>query len=226
MMAKYPLLKPEYCDSLVAKLRTMEWVEGISPSASYGQKIKRNLEIQMGGGNEAADALMKNIIGTFMKCNFFIQRTIPKHIGRPRFNLYREGGEYKKHADSAFMGQNPEIRTDLSTTIFLTDPDTYEGGELVLEFPSGAIMRLKEPKGTMVFYPSGIMHHVEPVTSGERIAFVAWVESHIQDPQKRDILVEITNVCNDMEKVDHLSDIHIKMTNIKHNLFRQWMKKA
>lgn len=226
MMAKYPLLKPEDCDLMVAKLRTMEWKDGISPSAAYGQKVKRNLEIQMGDGNEVADALMKGIIDTFMKCNFFIQRTIPKHIGRPRFNLYREGGEYGRHADSAFMGKNPEIRTDLSTTIFLTDPDTYEGGELVLEFPSGAVMRLKEPKGTMVFYPSGVMHHVEPVTSGERIAFIAWVESHIQDPQKRDILVEITNVCNDMEQVDSLSEIHIKMTNVKHNLFRQWMKKA
>lgn len=226
MMAKYPLLSAEECDLIVAKLRAMEWDEGISPSDSYRDKIKRNLEIPMGGGNDVADAMMNGIIDAFMKCNFFIQRTIPKHIGRPRFNLYREGGEYKRHADSAFMGQNPEIRTDLSTTIFLTDPDTYEGGELVLEFPSGAVMKLKEPKGTMVFYPSGVMHRVEPVTSGERIAFIAWVESHIQDPQKRDILVEITSVCSDMDSIDSLSDIHIKMTNIKHNLFRQWMKKA
>ena len=226
MMAKYQLLNAEDCDRIVAKLRNMDWAKGISPSESYGEKIKRNLEIPMGGGNADADAMMKEIIAIFMRCPFILSRTIPKHIGRPRFNMYQEGNEYQRHADSAFMGQNPEIRTDLSTTIFLTDPDTYEGGELVLEYPSGAVMRLKEPKGMMVFYPSGVMHRVEPVTSGERIAFIAWIESHIQDPQKRDILVELTNVCKEMESVDHLSDIHIKMTNVKHNLFRQWMKKA
>jgi PKHD-type hydroxylase len=225
MMAKYPLLSPEQCDTIIANLSGVDWADGVSPSLAYQEKIKRNLEIAM-GIDAFADEQMNKIIETIMQCQFFLTRTIPKHLGRPRFNLYREGGEYKKHADSAFMGQNPEIRTDLSITLFLSDPDTYEGGELVLEYPSGAIMSLKEPKGTMVFYPSGVMHHVNPVTSGERIAFIAWVESHIQDPQKRDILIEISSVCNDMEKVDYLNDIHIKMTNIKHNLYRQWMKKA
>ncbi len=225
MMAKYKLMTSAKCDSLVESLRDMDWKDGVSPSLAYQEKIKRNLEIAM-GVNEQADAEMNEIIDNLMRCQFFLARTIPKHLGRPRFNLYREGGEYKKHADSAFMGQNPEIRTDLSITIFLSDPDTYEGGELVLEFASGAIMSLKEPKGTMVFYPSGVMHHVNPVTSGERFAFIAWVESHIQDPQKRDILVEMSSVCHDMEEVDYLTDIHIIMTNIKHNLYRQWMKKA
>ena len=225
MMAKYPLLSPEQCDTIIANLNGVNWDDGVSPSLAYQEKIKRNLEIPM-GVDAFADEQMNKIIETFMGCQFFLTRTIPKHLGRPRFNLYREGGEYKKHADSAFMGQDPELRTDLSITLFLSDPDTYEGGELELEFASGARMSLKEPKGTMVFYPSGVMHHVNPVTSGERIAFVAWVESHIQDPQKRDILVEITSVCDDMSKVDNLGELHIRMTNIKHNLYRQWMKKA
>ena len=226
MLAKYNLLLPDDCDSIIAALEDVEWDSGVSPSADYQDKIKRNLEIPMGSGDGTADAQMNYIIDVLMRCQFFLTRTIPKHLGRPRFNMYREGGEYKNHADSAFMGQDPEIRTDLSITVFLSDPDSYEGGELVLEFPSGGLMKMKEPKGTMVFYPSGVLHHVEPVTSGERIAFVAWVESHIQDPQKRDILVEITSLCDEMASVDNLSDIHIKMTNIKHNLYRQWMKKA
>jgi PKHD-type hydroxylase len=226
MMAKYPFLKAEDCDRIVETLRGMKWEPGVSPSDSYADTVKCNLEIPMGSGNEAADAMMNGIIAVFMGCKFLLNRTIPKHIGRPRFTMGRDGGEYRRHADSAFMGENPEIRTDLSVTLFLTDPDTYEGGELVLEYPSGGVVSLKEPKGTMVFYPSGVMHHVRPVTSGERICFIAWIESHIQDPQKRDILVDITNVCTEMEGVDNLSSIHIKMTNIKHNLFRQWMKKA
>jgi PKHD-type hydroxylase len=209
----------------VAAIHDLNWDNGISPSPDYQKMIKRNLEIPM-GSFDVSNLELNKVINAIMGCQFFLTRTIPKHIGRPRFNMYREGGEYKKHADSAFMGQDPELRTDMSITLFLSDPDTYEGGELVLEYASGAVMSLKEPKGTMVFYPSGVMHHVEPVTSGERIAFVAWVESHIQDPQKRDILVEMTTVCDDMSKVDNLGELHIRMTNIKHNLYRQWMKKA
>lgn len=231
MMSKFPLLSPEDCDEIVAALNKDDgvlWRPGESPSDIYSGKVKRNKEQWM--GNEAAPATNeagKYIVDALMQCDFFTRRTLPKHLGRPRFNLSEDGGEYGKHADSAFMGQNPEIRTDLSMTLWLTDPDTYEGGELVMEYASGATFRMKEPKGTVVFYPSGVMHHTLPVTSGQRICFIAWVESHIQDPQKRDLLVEITNVCEEMEQSEHnLGSIHTKMLNIKHNLFRQWMGKA
>lgn len=224
MMAKFPLLDPQVCDDIAAALKPLDWESGVSPSLEYQQRVKRNLELEMGAFDVSNQELDK-VIDSILACRFFLNRAIPKHLGRARFNLYRDGGEYRTHADSAFMGQDPEIRTDLSITIFLSDPESYEGGELVLEFASGAVMSLKEPKGTMVFYPSGVLHSVKPVTSGERLAFVAWVESHIQDPQKRDILVEMNNVCQDMEAIDYLSDIHTRMSNIKHNLYRQWMKK-
>ena len=225
MLSKFSLLSPEDCDGIVGTISKMNWEGGVSPSLDYQRKIKRNLELEMGAFDVSNQELNK-VVDAILSCQFFLSHTIPKHLGRPRFNLYRDGGEYKKHADSAFMGQDPEIRTDLSITVFLSDPESYEGGELVLDFPAGSRMTLKEPKGTMVFYPSGVMHHVTPVTSGERYAFVAWVESHVQDPQKRDILVEIGEACAEMEKIDYLSDIHVRMTNIKHNLYRQWMKKA
>jgi PKHD-type hydroxylase len=225
MMAKIPLLSETECNHITDMLKLMQWQPGVAPSDEYADKVKGNLELPM-GIHADADKLHNQIITRLMETSFFTRRSIPKNIGRPRFNLYKDGGFYGKHADSAFMGQNPEIRTDLSMTVFLSDPDEYVGGELRLEYTSGAVMELKEPKGTAVVYPSGVMHEVLPVTEGERVAFVAWVESHIQDPQKRDLLSEITMLCEDMSKIDNLSDLHIRMTNIKHNMFRQWMKKA
>lgn len=227
MMAKFPLLSPEECDQIVEALNEgdgSKWVSGMSPSDAYKEKIKRNLEQPM-ELNDVSTNAGQYIIDKLMECEFFTRRTLPKHLGRPRFNLYQDGGEYRAHADSAFMGNNPEIRTDLSMTLWLTDD--YEGGELVLDYTSGAVMSLKESKGMMVFYPSGVMHHVNPVTSGQRICFIAWIESHIQDPQKRDILVDITNLADDVEKSDlRLTDFHMRLSSIKHNLFRQWMNKG
>lgn len=225
MMAKIPLLSEEECDTIVSHLQTMAWQPGVSPSEEYSNKVKGNLELPM-GIHKDADNHHQFILDRLMQTAFFTRRYLPKNIGRPRFNLYKDGGYYGKHADSAFMGQSPEIRTDLSMTLFLTDPDEYTGGELRLEYTSGAVMELKEPKGTAVVYPSGVMHEVFPVTEGGRMAFVAWIESHISDPYKRDLLAEITMLCEDMSKQENLSDLHIRMLNIKHNMFRQWMKKA
>ena len=87
-------------------------------------------------------------------------------------------------------------------------------------------MRLKEPKGTLLFYPSGVMHEVLPVTSGRRIAFVGWVESHIQNSQERALLTEITTLCDDMMDDESLalSEFHTRALKVKHNLYRMWWK--
>ena len=229
MMAKFPLLSEEECDQIVAELNGSDgslWLPGHTPNPEYGPAVKLNLEQPM-GETPAADNSGKFIVDKLLACKFFIERTLPKHLGRPRFNLYQEGGEYRRHADAAFMGNSPEIRTDISMTVFLSDPASYDGGELVLEYTSGAVMQLKEPKGMVVFYPSGVMHYVKPVHRGQRIAFVCWVESHIQDPQKRDILVEITELCNQLGSTEEQgSNILTRAVNVKHNLFRQWMKTA
>lgn len=223
MISTVPLLTPEQCNKIVDALKDEWWLPGVAPSDAYAKKVKRNKEIPMGGNSEV-DELQKWVIDRILESQFFKARTLPKNLGRPRFNLCEEGGEYGWHADSAFMGANPEIRTDVSVSLFLTPPESYEGGELELRPVSGQSMGVKGAQGTMVFYPSGVMHRVTPVTSGRRICFICWIESHIQSTQKRDLLVEISELCNMMEGEDHLSDIHTRMLNVKHNLFRQWMK--
>lgn len=226
MIAKYSLLTPDECDAIVADLRRLTWSVGMAPDPAYRDKVKRNQEIALGMSPDSAiaDEHMRRITSRILASDFLRERILGRSLVNPRFNLYESGASYGRHADSAFMGgAQRQVRTDISTTLFLTDPDSYDGGELALEYASGVQLAIKEPKGTMVFYPSGVIHEVRPVTRGQRIAFVAWIESHIQNPQMRDILIEITTLCNDMGKTDlALGELHTRAVNIKHNLFRLW----
>ena len=165
-----------------------------------------------------------DVTNRIMGCEFLTTRTMPKKMGHARFTLYEDDGEYKKQFEPAFYGGDSKIRTDLAICVFLSDPDTYEGGELVLDYPSGAMISLKEPQGTLVYYPAGIMHQIKPVTSGKRFNFDAFIESHIQDPQQRDIIAEMELACAEMESIEPFGKLNLRMANIKHNLYRQWMK--
>jgi PKHD-type hydroxylase len=212
------------CKKIIAGLDTLTWVPGISGSQSYSEKVKGNKEITY-GHHSLAKGYLDQITGLMLANKSLLRRTFIKHIANPKFNLYQDGGFYGKHADSGFMGE-PAVRTDFSMTLFLSEPDEYEGGELELSYPSGSQLSLKEPAGTLVAYPSGVMHQVLPVTRGRRIAFVCWCESHIQNPQMRDILIEITALCDEMEKDKEIRNgqFHTAALNVKHNLFRIWWK--
>ena len=215
MIGKIKLYNAAQCGKVVSYLKTVStWREGISPGKKYSERVKRNLELY---GN----VLSMKIANVVIANPNFSSRTIPKHVALHRFNWCKDGGYYGFHADSAFMGKDPEIRTDFSMTLFLTDD--YEGGELTLHYPSGEIRTVKEPKGTLVFYPSTVMHEVTPVTKGDRICWIAWAQSHIKDTIERNILVDITRLCKDMEPTADLSKEYRRLVGIKHNLFRKYM---
>lgn len=217
---KFPLISPEECATVLSQIENhVPWVGGKSPDPEYNN-LKNNLEYVIG-----PTGFDFNVMDRIMGCEFLTVRIMPKKMAHTRFTLFKDDGEHKKHFVPAFYGDDSDnIRTDLAICVFLSDPDTYEGGELILDFPSGAMMSLKEPQGTMVYYPAGIMHSIKPVTSGERCTFDAFIESHIQDPQRRDILAEMESACAEMESIDPFSDLSLRMANIKHNLYRQWMK--
>jgi PKHD-type hydroxylase len=228
MFAKYSLLSADECDAIVADLEQLPWAGGLTHGQQYRDKVKRNKEIPLGMSSETtvADEHLRSITKKILASAFLQERVLGKTLVNPRFNLYEVGDCYRNHADSAYMGSAlPQARTDISTTLFLTDPATYDGGELVLEYPSGATASFKAPKGTLVFYPTGVMHQVTEVSRGRRIAYVAWIESHIQNPQMRDILVEMTTLCEELGRTPlALSDTHTRALNVKHNLFRLWWK--
>lgn len=216
---KFPLILPEECVQILTEIEySVPWVMGQSPDPEY-DNLKNNFEYLIG-----STGFDFKVMDRIMGCEFLTTRTMPKKMGHARFTLYRNGGEYKKQFEPAFYGGDTKIRTDLAVCVFLSDPNTYEGGELVLDYPSGAMISLKEPQGTLVYYPAGVMHRINPVTEGERYTFDAFIESHIQDPQQRDILAEMESVCAEAESIEPFSDLNLRMANIKHNLYRQWMK--
>ena len=137
----------------------------------------------------------------------------------PQFNRYEEGGAYHRHSDSAFIGR-PEIRTDFSVTVFLSDPDEYDGGELTVEYPSGEVRRVKEQKGTMVCYPSGVLHYVTP--RGARVAAITWVQSCIRSPRQRDVLTNLVALYTKVKEKEGLSDTYTELLSIHQNLLRMW----
>ena len=151
----------------------------------------------------------------------FQRFAIPKTIQRPLISRYREGMNYGRHVDDALMGGASKTRTDLSVTLFLNDPADYEGGELVIESPMGE-EEIKLPAGAAVVYPSGALHRVAPVTRGERIAAVTWVESHVRDPQRREILHDLEVIRTRLSKTapeSRETDLAFKTYA---NLLRMW----
>ena len=138
----------------------------------------------------------------------FNRVVLPRKIQTPLLSRYKPGMEYGLHVDDALMGNEGQYRTDVSVTVFLNQPYDYEGGELEIHSPFG-IETLKCPAGSAITYPSSTLHRVTPVTKGQRLAAVTWVQSKIRDPFQRELLHDLdrirrklSNVCAEAEETD------------------------
>jgi PKHD-type hydroxylase len=142
------------------------------------------------------------------------------------FNKYTNGGHYGTHVDSAIrqIPNTPHrLRTDLSATLFLSDPDEYQGGELTIEDANG-FYQVKLPAGDMILYESGRMHNVSPVTEGSRIACVFWVQSMVRSAEHRSILLDLDiSIQTITQKAGNVSHAElVRLTGVYHNLLRLW----
>jgi PKHD-type hydroxylase len=177
---------------LRSRLGDLEWRDGRATAGAAARAVKRNEQAIMSDpvGRELEQALRPLIV----------DNPVLKAAARPRcvstlmISKTANGGYYGPHVDNAIMGSSAaRIRTDLSFTLFLTPPEDYEGGELVVH-SSGMIQRIKGEAGQLVLYPSSSIHEVTPVTSGERIVCVGWIESMIADPSRRELLFDLENL--------------------------------
>lgn len=214
------LVPDSLADQIVADLGALTWHAGDTSDSDYAGQVKKNLELKEQDSPVAqryAKLLLEAILtNTELRGKAFL------HKGKlPQFNKYTEGGAYHRHADSAFMGA-PEIRTDLSVTLFLNDPADYDGGELTLEYSSGETRKLKEQKGTLVCYPSGVLHYVTPVTRGARYAAITWLQSFIRSPQQRDVLASLNALSNRIKAREGVSDTYTELISVQNNLLRMW----
>ena len=222
------IVVPEVLDAAgVARVRTLaeagEWIDGNATSGHQSALAKDNRQLAEGSseardaGNAVLDALAANPL--------FIAAALPHKIFPPLFNRYAGGERFGTHVDNAvriLRGSDFRVRSDLSATLFLADPESYDGGELVIEGQFGA-QPVKLPAGHMVLYPSSSLHRVEPVTRGERLASFFWIQSMVRDDGARRILFELDQAVQRLAgEIGHGDRSVIELTGIYHNLLRRW----
>lgn len=185
------VLTQEELNTVVTQLSTAEFVDGKATAGWHAKSVKHNTQAKANApGVEAA----RKMLGAALKRNALFQMAVRPKTMRPLlFNRYENGMSYGTHIDNALMGDRDLMRSDISMTLFLSDPATYTGGELVIEDTQGE-QAFKLEAGSIITYPSSTLHRVEPVTTGFRLAAVTWIQSVIRDVGDREILFDLDTV--------------------------------
>lgn len=203
-------------------LDAADWVDGRVTAGHQSARAKDNL--QLPEGHSVAQQLGEWIVSALGQNALFISAALPQRIFPPLFNRYQGGQSFGTHVDNAIRqvtGTAHRIRTDLSATLFFSNPDEYEGGELVIEDTYG-VQAVKLPAGHMVLYPSTSLHHVQPVTRGARVCSFFWLQSMIRDDGQRTLLFDLDVAIQRLNQdvADHPS--LVQLTGVYHNLLRRW----
>ena len=200
-----------------------DWRDGAATGGSQARRVKHNL--QLDDQAEPAISLGQHILRSLAGNPLFISAALPRAIYPPKFNCYQGGGTYGTHVDSAVMqlpGSSRQLRSDLSATLFLAEPDEYEGGELEIEGEFG-VQTVKLAAGDMVLYPSSSLHCVTPVTAGRRIASFFWIESLVADDGERALLFDLDQSIQRLTPALAGQERElVRLTGIYHNLLRRW----
>ena len=210
------LLSPQAVAAMREQLAAAEWVDGKTTAGWHAKAVKHNQ--QLDAKHSTAQTLVEQVRQTTFKHPLFQAAARPHRIHTVRFNRYSDGMAYGRHTDNALMNG---FRSDLSFTLFLSDPERYEGGALVVEgLDSEQSYRL--PAGSMLVYPSASLHRVDAVVSGVRWAAVGWVQSQIRDPSRREILFELDTARRSLFSQYGKTNEFDLITKSLNNLVRQW----
>ncbi|SEN04671.1 PKHD-type hydroxylase [Sphingomonas gellani] len=200
-----------------------EWVDGNITSGAQSALAKRNR--QLPEDSAAARAAGGIILDALAASPLFVAAALPLKVFPPLFNRYEGGEAFGLHVDNAVRirrGSDFRIRSDLSATVFLEDPASYDGGELVIEDQFGP-HTVKLPAGHMVLYPASSLHRVTPVTRGVRTASFFWIQSMVRDEGERRTLFELDQAVQSVAAVQGQADpAVVKLTGVYHNLLRRW----
>lgn len=203
-------------------LLAASWVNGRGTAGHLSEKVKHNLQLHW---QDPVSVRLGAMISERLRAHpLFLAAAIPQEILPPLFNRYEGGGHYGPHIDGAVRGvdgTDRRIRTDLSITIAISDPNDYEGGELVVSDLSGD-RSFKLPAGDAILYESGNIHHVAPVTAGFRLAAFSWIQSLIRDAGKRSLLLDLDAAIQQLPQDDTGQADRLRFTNVYHNLLRRW----
>ena len=224
MMLVIPeVLSREQALALRADILGADWVDGNVTSGAGSASVKRNRQLpEDGSATHKAQAVVS---AALMANGTFLSAALPKTIFPPLFNRYGGGEEFGLHVDNAIRVHNASgtrIRTDLSCTLFLTDPADYEGGELEIHGGMGPA-RHKLPAGHALLYPATTLHQVTPVTRGERVSCFFWLQSLVSDHEERAMLFDLDQSVQALSAERGKTDAEVlRLTALYHNLVRHW----
>ena len=199
-----------------------QWVDGKTTAGHQALSVKHNLQLPQ--DSKVGQDIGQFIIARLKQNQQFMGAALPNKFYPPMFNCYQDAGNFGNHIDNAIRTSpfiEGPLRTDLSMTLFLNDPESYEGGELVIEDTFGD-KRVKLPAGDLVLYSSTSMHRVTPVTSGKRLASFFWLQSLIRNDDQRRILYELDQSIITLTQQDPQQSELVRLTGVYHNLLRQW----
>ncbi|HEX3971907.1 MAG TPA: Fe2+-dependent dioxygenase [Stellaceae bacterium] len=216
------VLKPEQVAECRRVLERAQWIDGRASAGPVAAQVKNNQEVSLvHPAFRQAGEIVLQALGANPLVMAIAQ---PLRVTPPFFNRYQGGETYGLHNDSALIhvpGAPMPVRGDLAATLFLTAPDAYDGGELVVEDTYGT-QRVKLPAGDMILYPASSLHRVMPVTRGARVSSFFWIQSMVRDDAKRALLLELDQARSEVNRALPNSPAVAQMLNIYHNLLRMW----
>ncbi|MGO4699676.1 Fe2+-dependent dioxygenase [Dyella sp. 2RAB6] len=216
------VLSPDQLLHVRAELDRADWTDGRQTVGAQGAQVKRNL--QLPETSPVREALGRLILDALAHHPLYHAAALPLRALAPRFNRYEGGGHYGYHVDGAVMALpgGGQLRSDLSCTLFLAEPDEYDGGELVVNDTYGE-HEAKLPAGDLLLYPSSSLHEVRPVTRGARLAAFFWIQSLVRHEEQRRLLFDLDVAIQSLTaKPDTDRSTLLSLTGVYHNLLRQW----
>lgn len=215
------VLGPEEVAQFRRRLEAADWTDGRETVGHQGARVKRNQQLPDSSPEKAE--LGQAMLAALKRSPLFFAGALPRKILPPRFNRYAGGGEYGFHIDGAVMslGGEEHLRSDVSCTVFLNEPDEYEGGRLIISDTYGE-HAVALPAGDAVIYPSSSLHRVEPVTQGQRLGSFLWIQSLVRDDSQRRTLFELDTSIQKLTLDGADEDALLQLTCVYHNLLRRW----
>ncbi|WP_028240244.1 Fe2+-dependent dioxygenase [Stutzerimonas azotifigens] len=218
------LFTSEEISRIRTALESAQWLDGRVTAGYQSARAKYNL--QLAEDDPLAREIAEAMIDRLWKHPQFMSAALPHKAFPPLFNCYAGGGSFGYHVDNAVRqvrGSAERVRTDLSATLFFSEPDSYDGGELVIQDTYG-VHRVKFAAGDLVLYPGTSLHSVEPVTRGARLASFFWIQSLVREDAQRTLLYEMDQAIQQLTRdvPDHPS--LIQLTGTYHNLLRRWVE--
>jgi PKHD-type hydroxylase len=216
------VLSADELAAIRARLERGAWADGRLTAGYQSAQVKDNLQLPHNdaAAREASDAVLRAL----ERSPLFVSAALPHHVFPPLFNRYGPGMSFGNHVDNAVRqipGTPHRLRTDVSATLFLSAPEEYDGGELIVEDTFGT-HSVKLAAGDMVVYPSSSLHRVEPITRGVREAAFFWVQSMVRDDGARTLLFDLDSSIRELTAQGTDRDAVVRLTNCYHNLLRRW----